>query len=70
LPDPEHFGALAGQLFVQLPQVTALLMSVSHPSFGFAEQCIEPAAQDEAGTEHTPALQVAGPVTFFREVQS
>jgi hypothetical protein len=70
LPEPEHCGAVGGQTVVQLPQLAGLLTSVSQPSFAFAEQCIQPAAHDDSGTEHVPALQVAGPFTFFSAVQS
>ena len=70
LPDPEHCGAVAGQTVAQPPQLAGLLISVSQPSLAFAEQCIQPAAHDDSGTEHAPALQAAGPFTFFSDVQS
>jgi hypothetical protein len=70
LPDPEHFGAVAGHAVVQPPHVLGWLICVSHPSFGLAEQCAHPAAHDAAGTEHTPPPQATGPVTFFKALQS
>jgi hypothetical protein len=70
LPEPEHRGAADEHTVVQLPQLPGFVMSVSHPSFGLAEQCIQPAAQEDAGTEHAPALHTAGPATFFNAVQS
>jgi hypothetical protein len=70
LPEPEHRGAVAGQTVVQLPQLAVLVMSVSHPSFALAEQCIHPAAHDDEGNEHTPAMHDTGPLTFLSMVQS
>ena len=61
---------MAGQTVVQPPHVAGFVMSVSHPSLTLAEQCIQPAAHDDAGTEHAPATHDTGPLTFFRAVQS
>jgi hypothetical protein len=45
-------------------------MSVSQPSLTLAVQCIQPAAHDDAGTEHAPATHDTWPLTFFSALQS
>jgi hypothetical protein len=68
--DPEHTGVVPEQALAHAPQLFGLDPSVSQPSSKFAVQCNQGAAQDEAGNEHWPALQVTAPLTCGSFVQS
>ena len=70
MPDPEHSGADVVHALLQLPQCVARVTSVSQPSAGFPLQSACPAAQDDAGKLHMPALQDTGPITLLSAVQS
>src|ERR1700722_19506180 len=69
-PDPEHSARFAGQTLPHTPQLLVDVMSTSHPSSGFIEQCAKPGVHAPAPRVQTPATQVTVPVTFFRVVQS
>jgi hypothetical protein len=53
-----------------VPQLVFCERSVSQMSAGLAVQCAHPGAHEAPGTEHTPALHVAGPMTCGFVVQS
>jgi hypothetical protein len=66
-----HTGNVAGgHVLRQAPQLAGWVMSVSQPSFGLLVQCAHPVWHDAGGTEQVPMLQVTGPVTCGRAVQS
>jgi hypothetical protein len=66
-----HTGSFAGHAFVHEPQVDFVVMSVSHPSSGLPSQSAHPAAHDDAGKLHAPAVvQDVVPATCARFVQS
>ncbi len=73
VPEPEQSAVGAVQVLPQVPQLSGVLMLVSQPSSARVEQCAKPGEHAEAGTLHTPALQVipvAPDATFGSAVQS
>lgn len=69
-PDVVEHSIPAAQLVAQAPQWAASFSAVSHPSAGSPLQSSKPAAQDDCGTTHCVPLQLVGPLTLARSVQS
>src|SRR6266496_3072560 len=69
-PDIAQTGVAPEHALPHRPQLSCFDKSVSHPSSGFAVQCPQPDAHEEAGKEHLPFAQVTGPPTFGSLVQS
>jgi hypothetical protein len=62
-PEPLQTGLEAGHTVPHAPQLSVLERSISHPSSGFVEQCVQGAAHAERSKAHLPALQVTAPLT-------
>ena len=69
VPDAQ-IGVFPLHELLHRPHVAGFDRSASQPSSGFDEQCANPAAHEDVGTTHFPALHVTWPLTCGSPVQS
>jgi hypothetical protein len=69
-PDEAQNGIDPVQAFVHAPQVAGWLKFASHPSIASPLQSAYPGAHDVVAITHLPPVQLVGPLTWGRFVQS